>query len=179
MSNDAQPVPRQYRGVMLSSTFTDLKEHRAALIQAIKGQGLTDVAMENDSAKPDVDVIESSLQMVRDASAYIVVIGQKYGQTRLPGSQSAPSFPSRNSSSMKPSDLKRPILLFIMGDDHLLRKADVETDADKTEKLNSFRERAKKMSRIRQCIASMPRSTVWKNSPEKPSMRSPDFAVTR
>jgi hypothetical protein len=37
---------------MVSSTFTDLKEHRAALIEAIKGQGLTDVAMENDSAKP-------------------------------------------------------------------------------------------------------------------------------
>src|ERR1039457_2669820 len=83
MPDDTHPVPRRYLGVMLSSTFTDLKEHRAALIKAIKGQGLTDVAMENDSAKPDVDAMDSSLQMVRDASAYIGVISRKYGQTTL------------------------------------------------------------------------------------------------
>src|ERR1017187_8519113 len=74
------PAPLRYQGVMLSSTFTDLKDHRAALTQAIKSQGLADLAMENDSAKV-VDVIESSLQMVRDASAYIGVISRTYGQT--------------------------------------------------------------------------------------------------
>ena len=68
---------------MVSSTFTDLVQHRAALIRAINSQGLKAVTMENDSAKPAVDVIDSSLQMVRDASAYIGVIGQKYGQTPL------------------------------------------------------------------------------------------------
>src|SRR5687767_11293397 len=71
MINDHLTSPRQYQGVMISSTFTDLEEHRRALIRAIKGQGLTDVAMENDSAKADLDVIDSSLQMVRDSSAYI------------------------------------------------------------------------------------------------------------
>ena len=68
---DTNPAPRLIPGVMISSTFTDLKEHRAALVDALKGQGLTDRAMENDTAKPVVDVIDSSLQMVRDASAYI------------------------------------------------------------------------------------------------------------
>jgi hypothetical protein len=47
---------------MVSSTFTDLEDHRAALIKAIDSQGLKAVDMENDSAKP-IDVIESSLQM--------------------------------------------------------------------------------------------------------------------
>ena len=61
MPNDKNPAPRRYAGVMISSTFTDLEQHRAVLIKAIKGQGLTDVAMENDTAKPDV--------MVRDASS--------------------------------------------------------------------------------------------------------------
>jgi hypothetical protein len=61
---------------MISSTFTDLEQHRAALIEAITGQGLAAVAMEYDSAKPDVDVIDSSLRMVRDASAYIGVISR-------------------------------------------------------------------------------------------------------
>ena len=145
MPKDKHPAPRQYHGVMVSSTFTDLKQHRAALIKAIKGQGLTDVAMENDSAKPDVDVIESSLQMVRDASAYIGVISRKYGQT--------PLCPKRNPRKLSITELefneaqrlKRPILLFIMGENHLVREADIETNAAKRKKLNAFRERAKQM----------------------------------
>ncbi len=92
MAQEDPPAPRLYPGVMVSSTFTDLGDHRAALIKAIKGQGMTDVAMENDSAKPGVDVIESSLQMVRDCSAYIALIGNKYGQT--------PPCPTRNQRSL-------------------------------------------------------------------------------
>ena len=80
MPDDTHPAPRLFKGVMLSSTFTDLKEHRAALREAIGRQGLKDIAMENDPARADVDVIDSSLQMVRDASAYALVIGRKYGQ---------------------------------------------------------------------------------------------------
>lgn len=146
MPKDNHPAPRQYLGVMVSSTFTDLEQHRAALIKAIKGQVLTDVAMENDSAKPDVDVIDSSLQMVRDASAYIGVISRKYGQM--------PLCPMRNLNQLSLTELEfnetqrlgRPILLFIMGANHLVREADIETDPDKKEKLNAFRERAKKMT---------------------------------
>ena len=130
---------------MISSTGTDLKEHRAVLVEAIKRQGLTDVAMENDSAKPDVDVVDSSLRMVRDASAYIGVISRKYGQT--------PECPRRNPGKLSITELEfneaqrlgPPILLFIMGDQHLLREADVETNAAKRRKLNAFRERAKQM----------------------------------
>ena len=70
MANDKHPTPRQYPGVMVSSTFTDLEQHRKALIEAINGQELHEIAMENDSAKL-VDVIESSLQMVRDASRVV------------------------------------------------------------------------------------------------------------
>ena len=69
MVDDNFPTPVQYKGVMVSSTFTDLVKHRDALIKAIDGQKLKSVAMEHDSAKPVGDVIDSSLQMVRDASA--------------------------------------------------------------------------------------------------------------
>ena len=131
-------TPRLYLAVMISSTFTDLKEHRAALIAAIDGEGLTHVAMENDSAKADVDVIDSSLRMVRDASAYALVIGRKYGQTPR-GELSLTEL--EFDEAMR---LKRPILLFIRGDQHLLREADIETDSGKRAKLNAFRERAKR-----------------------------------
>src|SRR5258708_3661244 len=109
MANDDNPAPRLHHGVMLSSTFTDLEQHRAALIKALKGQGLTDVAMENDSAK-NVDVIDSSLQMVRDASAFIGVISRKYGQTPHPDGLSITELEFNEALR-----LDRPILLFIMG----------------------------------------------------------------
>jgi hypothetical protein len=144
MATDDHPSPRHYLGITVSSTFTDLKDHRAALIKAIKAHGLTDLAMENDSAK-DMDVIDSSLQMVRDGSAYIGVISKKYGQI--------PRCPRRNPDNLSITELEfnealrlgRPILLFIMGKDHLVREDHVETIATKRKKLNAFRERAKKM----------------------------------
>lgn len=144
MPNNKQPAPRQYQGVMVSSTFTDLDQHRAALISAINGEDLHEVAMENSPAKT-IDVISSSLQMVQDSSAYIGVISHKYGQT--------PQCPKRNPSQLSITELEfneaqrldRPILLFIMGDKHHVLPADVETDHAKREKLNAFRERAKQM----------------------------------
>jgi Domain of unknown function (DUF4062) len=139
------PAPRQYPGVMLSSTFKDLKEHRAALREAIGHQGLKDIAMENDPAKADVDVIDSSLQMVREASAYALVIGRKYGQTPISHDRNPHQLSLTELEFNKAQELKLPILLFVMGDDHLLRLADSETDAGIIEKLNRFRERAKQM----------------------------------
>jgi tetratricopeptide (TPR) repeat protein len=142
---DPNPAPRLFRGVMVSSTFTDLKEHRAALIEAIENEELKAVAMEHDSAKL-IDVIESSLHMVRDASAYIVLISRKYGQT--------PVCPQRNPGERSITELefdeamrlRRPILLFIMGEKHPILEADVEFDSERRKKLSAFRERAKQMT---------------------------------
>jgi tetratricopeptide (TPR) repeat protein len=137
--------PVSYKGVMVSSTFTDLVGHRRALIKAINGQQLKPNVMENDSAKPGVDVLDSSLQMVRDASAYVGVISHKYGQI--------PDDPVRNPSGLSLTELefneavasRRPILLFLMGDGHRVKRGDVEIDPGKIAKLNAFRERAKRM----------------------------------
>src|SRR5258708_36893651 len=131
MANDDAPTPLLYRGVMVSSTFTDLVQHRSALIRAIAGQELVPVVMENDSAKADIDVIDSSLEMVGKASAYVGVISHKYGQV--------PECPRRNPDGLSLTELElnramslgRPILLFIMGDRHDVKPGDVETDPDK------------------------------------------------
>jgi hypothetical protein len=56
-----------------------LKEHRTALINAINKHKLHPNVMEYDDAKL-IDVINSSLGMVRDNAAYIGLIGFKYGQ---------------------------------------------------------------------------------------------------
>lgn len=144
MINDKEKSPKQYYGIMVSSTFSDLSGHRAALIAAISSQGFHEIVMENDVAK-SIDVIDSSLQLVQDAAAYVGIIGQKYGEI--------PPCPQRNPTNLSLTEiefnealrLNRPILLFIMGDSHLIRKADIETDPTNRAKLNAFRERAKQM----------------------------------
>lgn len=140
-THQALSVPQ----VMVSSTFTDLQEHRAALIDSIHSHKLHANVMENDSARL-VDVIESSLQMVRDSAAYIGVISLKYGQT--------PECQKRNPGQLSVTELEfneaqshgRPILLFVMGDKHQGTKDDFEKDPEKEKKLNAFRERAKKIA---------------------------------
>ena len=125
---------------MVSSTFTDLQEHRAALIDSIHSHKLHANVMENDSARL-VDIIDSSLQMVRDSAAYIGVISLKYGQT--------PECPKRNPSQLSITELEfneaqrlgRPILLYIMDDEYLAGKAGIERDGEKEKKLDAFRER--------------------------------------
>ena len=130
---------------MVSSTFTDLKEHRAALIKIIDSADLKAVVMENDSAKPDVDVLDSSLRMVEKAAAYVGIIAKKYGQT--------PKCPTRNPNKISITELEfdeavrlgRPILLFIMGAKHLVEESQIELKAGNRNKLEAFRKRAKKM----------------------------------
>lgn len=145
MQNNSTHKPRPVPQVMVSSTFTDLQDHRAALIGAIQAHKLHANVMENDSARL-VDVIDSSLQMVRDSAAYISIISLKYGQI--------PECPTRNPHNLSLTELEfneaqgidRPILLFIMGDNHPVTKADIERDVDKEKKLDAFRDRAKKAS---------------------------------
>jgi tetratricopeptide (TPR) repeat protein len=137
--------PKDYKAIMLSSTFTDLREHRQRAIEAISKLGYMPRVMEHSGAQAEADVIDTSLAMVRDAAAYIGVISRKYGQTPLD--------PVRNPNELSVTELEfneamklgRPIVLFIMGTGHLGREGDFETDPDKLKKLNEFRERAKRM----------------------------------
>ncbi len=144
MSEPASHQPHSVPQVMVSSTFTDLKEHRAALITAIHKHKLHANVMEHDDAKVAGDVMDSSLNMVRDSAAYILIVSQKYGQV--------PDCPGRNPDKVSITELEfneaqrlgRPILLFIMGEEHDIKKADIEKDPEKEARLNAFRERAKK-----------------------------------
>lgn len=161
MSNTTNYQPLSVPQVMVSSTFTDLHEHRAALISSIHNHKLHANVMENDSARL-VDIIDSSFQMVRASAAYIGVISLKYGQT--------PECPKRNSGQLSITELEfneaqrlgRPILLYIMDDDHPVKKSDIEKDPEKETKLNAFRERAK----IASAGSSVQRVYAVFNSPQ-------------
>ncbi len=137
--------PKDYKAIMLSSTFTDLKEHRQRAIEVIQKLGYMPRVMEFSGAQAEADVIDTSLRMVRDAAAYDGVISLKYGQT--------PTDQDRNPNGLSVTELEfneavrldRPIVLFIMGDEHPIKKADIESDLVRLKKLNDFREHAKRM----------------------------------
>jgi hypothetical protein len=140
---------KDYQAIMLSSSFTDLLAHRQRAIEAISELGYVPRIMEHTGADADADLIESSLNMVRDSAGYVGVISLKYGQT--------PVDPVRNPDRLSITELEfkealrlhRPIVLLIMGDDHPVKKADIEADPEKRKKLNAFREGAKRMFRDR------------------------------
>src|SRR5690349_9560973 len=138
--------PKSFHGVMVSSTFMDLEVHRRALIAIINGADLHAVAMEHDSALPGIDVIDSSLKMVESAAAYVGIVSHKYGQVpecihRNPGALSLSELEFNRAL-----ELNLPVLLFVMGDEHPLTKRDIESDPAKAQKLEAFRERAKRIS---------------------------------
>ena len=138
-------APKSFIGIMVSSTFTDLEEHRQEVIDAIAKLGFHPLGMEDSGANAAQDVIATSLEMVRDCSAYVLVISHKYGQT--------PVDPVRNPDGLSITELEfnkavqlgRPRLLFIMGEKHPILLADVEDDAAKKVKLRAFKDRAKLM----------------------------------
>jgi hypothetical protein len=138
-------MPHSYAGVMVSSTFTDLRMHREALIKALSAQQLKPVTMELDSAKPLGDVIDSSLQMVKDSAAYIGIISHKYGQVPESSDRNPEGLSLTELEFREARRLRRPMLIFIMGDDHEVKPADVEKKPEQVMKLNAFRENAKRL----------------------------------
>lgn len=139
MSNTAQG----FAGVMVSSTFTDLKEHRKVLREALGRLNLHPVAME-DSAPKTIGVLDSSLEMVRKSRAYVCVIGMRYGWV--------PEDEGRNPGKVSVTELELdeavrsglPVLVFLMGKKHPVLEEDVELDPEKRVKLEALRERVQK-----------------------------------
>lgn len=117
MPDTKSDEPKDFKAIMLSSTFNDLKEHRARVIEAIQKLGYAPRVMEFSGAQAEADVIDTSLAMVRDAFAYVCVISHRYGQT--------PVDPERNPDRLSLTELEfneaarlgRRILLFIMSDE--------------------------------------------------------------
>jgi hypothetical protein len=143
MVGKRRPAPRQYQGVMVSSTFTDLQEHRTALMEALRKEKLFAIGMEEYVPIPGDDVISSSLNMVREGSAYIGLISHRCGQVPECITRNPHSYSITRLEFEEAQHLNLPTLVFVMGDDHPVKKQDIETDAEKIKKLEAYRERAK------------------------------------
>lgn len=80
MAKDGISAPANYHGVMVSSTFKDLEQHRAALMNALRKEELFTIGMEDYIPSPDDDVISSSLNMVRKGSGWFGLISHHCAQ---------------------------------------------------------------------------------------------------
>lgn len=137
--------PKTYRAIMVSSTFTDLEAHRREVIEAIHRFGFHANVMEYSGARSDADVIDASLRMVRESVAYLCVIGHKYGQTPVESNRNPKGMSITELEFNEAQRLGRPILLFLMADDHPVLPVDVESDTKKRKKLDAFRRHAKRI----------------------------------
>lgn len=137
--------PTNYQGVMVSSTFVDLKEHRKTLIDAISNNGFHANTMEYSGAAFGPDVLDKSLQMVRESVAYMLIIGHRYGECPEDAARNADNRSITELEFDEAVRLRLPILLFVISDSHPVTKADGgwETNPDKSAKLEAFIARAK------------------------------------
>ena len=129
--------------VMISSTYDELQEHRRAVQDAILGQGMFPLAMENDAAISEQDLIGASLGKVDEAEAYIGIISYRYGQ--------AIQCPDRNPDQLSLTELEFrraqnrgiPICMFIMGGEHPIPRSAVSVSDEDRRKLGAFSTAAK------------------------------------
>lgn len=143
MNHNNPSTPRQYKGVMVSSTFRDLEQHRNELMKALQKEELFPIGMENYVPVPGEDIISSSLNMVRKSSGYIGLISHRYGQVLGSDSLNPHGYSVTRLEFEEAQRLGLPTLVFVMSDKHPGTKADFETDAEKLKKLEAFREHAK------------------------------------
>lgn len=131
--------------VMLSSTYKELVEHRQAIQQAMLGQELFPVAMENDAALPDHDLISASLSKVDDADAYVGLISYRYGQALEDADRNPDKLSLTELEFRRAVERRIPICMFIMGGEHPVPRSAVDAESDlERKKLEAFLDLAKK-----------------------------------
>lgn len=128
---------------MVSSTFKDLEEHRAALMDALRKEELFAIGMEEYVPSPEDDVISSSLNMVRKGSAYIGLVSHRCGQVIECADRNPFKYSVTRLEFEEAQRLNLPTLIFVMSEDHDVKPRDVETDSTLKVKLNEFRNAAK------------------------------------
>lgn len=127
--------------IFISSTYEDLKEARKKVQDAILSMYHFPVGMELFGAAD-----EEQWQIIREtidsSDYYVLIIAQRYGSIITEGPDAGISYTEKEFHYAKEKGI--PILAFLISDDVPLLPANVEKDNDKVEKLQKFKEEAKK-----------------------------------
>ncbi|MBZ0283625.1 MAG: DUF559 domain-containing protein [Anaerolineae bacterium] len=120
--------------VMISSTARDLPVHRKEAMDACLRQGMFPIMMEHLPASDD-EAISVSLGMVDEAEIYMGIFAYRYGY--IPKGHEISVTEMEYSRAV---ERKIPRLIFVMGEDHDIKGADVEK-GDGATKLETFKNR--------------------------------------
>lgn len=129
--------------VFISSTYEDLKGHRAVVEASLQKSGYEFNGMEHFTAEPKPP-LEVCLSAVRISDVFVGILGMQYG-----------SCPHGNKLSYTEREfrlacvLKKPVFMFLI-DEQKARIApqDFETDPEKAERLARFKRRSLKRYNI-------------------------------
>lgn len=122
--------------VFVSSTFSDLKDERQAVSKAILNLGHIPAGMELFPAA-DMEQMTFIRRVIDDCDYYLLIIGGRYGSI----SDTGLSFTELEYQYAV--EKKKPILAFIHNEVSDLKSRNVDTDPDKLDKLNAFRDKVK------------------------------------
>ena len=81
-------------------------------------QRMFPIAMEDDAALPDQDLIDASLAKVNESDAYVGLISYRYGQTPKCLKRNPHLLSLTELEFRRALDRKIPICMFIMHDNH-------------------------------------------------------------
>ena len=122
--------------VFVSSTYSDLKEHRSAVKDQITKRGLLFKGMELFGADPEKTPATLIVEEVRQADAFLGIVGARYGfidgATGL--SMTELEFNAARAAG-------KQMLLYVMDDDAPVPFKDIEKSADGKTKLDALRTR--------------------------------------
>jgi len=131
--------------IMISSTYKELMDHRAAVSSVARGLGMFPIDMGDDSAIPEADLISASLEKVDEADAYIGLISYRYGQIERDAKRNKLELSLTEMEFRRAVRRKIPICMFIMHAEYLVSQAELLKESDAIrQKLEAFKKRAKK-----------------------------------
>jgi O-acetyl-ADP-ribose deacetylase (regulator of RNase III) len=131
---DGAPTPHDPRAVFVSSTWNDLRDHRAAIRPALGSLGLEFVGMEEIVTTPSIPR-DATLPHIGRVGAYLVIVGWRYGSVDL-----ATGLSFTELEYVHAVGQGKPVLAFLMDDSVAVRASELDADSQGFEKLRSFRE---------------------------------------
>lgn len=127
--------------IFISSTYTDLIDARAKVQEAILSMMHFPVGMEMFSAA-DEEQWEIIQDTIDSSDYYILIIGHRYGSTIDSGNDAGISYTEKEFRYAIEKQI--PVLAFILSDNADIKKANLESNPEKVEKLNAFKDDVKK-----------------------------------
>lgn len=127
--------------IFISSTFNDLQQERQKVRDTILSMYQFPIGMEMFSAA-DEEQWNIIKETIDSSDYYIVIIAHRYGSVIEKGVDKGISYTQKEFNYARSKGI--PVLAFIMDESVLISPDKVETNEQKKEKLEAFKEIAKK-----------------------------------